>query len=75
MEHDGRCESCEMSKNNKNSGRYFMGCIQCCTRLVLSAYPDKRQAAAMLAAIERFPGAPGRAQVLESVARSLGKRP
>jgi hypothetical protein len=52
-----------------------MQCLECCTRLVLSAYPDKRQAGAMLAAIERFQGSPGRAQVLESVAQSLGKRP
>lgn len=52
-----------------------MQCLECCTRLVLSAYPDKRQAAVMLAAIERFRGSPGRAQVLESVAQSLGKRP
>jgi hypothetical protein len=52
-----------------------MQCLACCTRLVLSAYPDKRQASAMLAAIERFKNAPGREQVLASVAQILGKRP
>ena len=51
-----------------------MGCLACCTRLVLSAYPSKPHAAAMLAAIERFPENPGRERVLESVARGLEKR-
>ena len=69
------CEACLKHQANPLSGQYQFQCITCCTRLVLSAHPDKRQAAAMLAAIERFPGAPGRAQVLESVARSLGKHP
>ena len=69
------CPACQKHQTNPLCGQYQFKCLECCTRLVLSAYPDKRQAAAMLAAIERFPGAPGRAQVLESVARSLGKHP
>lgn len=52
-----------------------MQCLECCTRLVLSSHPLKHQASALLAAIERFPGNPGREQVLECVARALGKRP
>lgn len=50
-----------------------MACLACCTRLVLSARPDKRQAAAMLAAIARFEGSPSRQQVLASVASHAGK--
>lgn len=67
------CDSC--AKTNSGSiGLYTLTCLECCTRLVLSTHPDKRQASAMLAVIERMPGNPGRAQVLESVARCLEKR-
>jgi hypothetical protein len=51
-----------------------MQCLECCTRLVLSTHPSKQLAAAMLAAIERFPGNPGRERVLESVRHGLAKR-
>lgn len=68
------CESCAQTSSGA-LGLYSLTCLECCTRLVMSTHPDKRQAAVMLAAIERMPGNPGRAQVLESVARCLEKRP
>lgn len=51
-----------------------MQCLECCTRLVLTTQPDKKLASAMLAAIERVPGNPGRVAVLESVRQALTKR-
>ncbi len=69
------CQACESSKQRPLSGAYRMQCLECCTRLVLTAHPDKRQASALLAAIERCPGNPGRAAVLESVRQALTKRP
>jgi hypothetical protein len=42
---------------------------------VLTTQPEKELAKAMLAAIERCPGNPGRAAVLESVRQALTKRP
>lgn len=68
------CQACESSKQRPTSGAYRFQCLECCTRLVLSAYPNKAQASAMLAAIERFPLSPGREQVLESVRQCLEKR-
>lgn len=53
---------------------YSFRCVQCCARLVLSTHPNKRQAATMLAAIERFPENPGRDAVLECVRLELTKR-
>jgi len=47
--------------------------VQCCARLVMSTHPDRRQAAAMLAAIDRQPGNPGRAAVTECVRQMLTK--
>lgn len=46
---------------------YDLTCLDCCARLVLSARPDKAKAGAMLAVIERMPGSPARAEVLEAV--------
>lgn len=68
------CPACESFKQQRTSGAYRFQCLECCTRLVLSAYPSKGQASAMLAAIERFPLSPGREQVLESVRLCLEKR-
>lgn len=68
------CPACESSKQRPHSGVYRMQCLACCTRLVLSAHPSKPQAAALLAAIARFPGAPGREQILECVRQELTKR-
>lgn len=68
------CQACESFKQLPNSGAYRFQCLECCTRLVLSAYPSKAQASAMLAAIDRFPLSPGREQVLESVRQCLEKR-
>lgn len=46
------CQQCESSKQRQHSGAYSFKCVECCARLVLSAHPDKRQASAMLAAID-----------------------
>ena len=67
------CKQCESSKQRPHSGAYSFKCVACCCRLVLSARPDKRLAASMLAAIERFPGNPGRERILVSVAQALTK--
>lgn len=69
------CPACETAKSRKWSGMYRFQCLKCCARLVLSAHPNKRQAAVMLAAIARFPDAPGRAEVLACVAQELTKHP
>lgn len=68
------CKQCEKTKINPLAGVYSFACLECCTRLVLSAYPSKPHAAYMLAAIERFRGNPGRDKVLESVRLGLEKR-
>ena len=68
------CEACKAHDINPISGRYHFGCLQCCTRLVLSTHPNKAAAAGMLAAIARFKDAPGREQILESVRQTLMKR-
>ena len=67
------CEACTKSATNPRIGLYQFTCLSCCARLVLSAHPDKRQASAMLGAIARFKGAPGRAEILASVAQCLTK--
>lgn len=72
---DAPCPACQAAATRPLSGQYRMQCLACCTRLVLSAHPSKPQAAAMLAAIGRFPGAPGRAEILESVRQALTRRP
>ena len=67
------CSACQQTQERPHCGAYRFQCLDCCTRLVLSAYPSKPHAAAMLAAIERFPGNPGRERVLESVRHGLAK--
>ena len=67
------CTTCEIRKKSAVSVRYFMECLDCCCDLVLSARPSKLLAGAMLAAIERHPGSPGRVKVLESVRQRLEK--
>lgn len=68
------CQACDMAASRQVCGAYRMQCLQCCTRLVLSAHPEKRLAGAMLAAIARAEGAPSRADVLSSVEQELMKR-
>ena len=67
------CKSCEAYGKNPLSGQYHFSCLECCTRLVLSARPNKAAAAGMLAAIDRFPQNPGRERILESVRQALMK--
>jgi len=69
------CQQCESSKQRPHSGAYSFKCVECCCRLVLSARPDKRLAASMLAAIDRFPDNPGRERILECVRQTLTKPP
>ena len=69
-----KCQACESSKQRPHSGAYSFKCVACCARLVLSTNPNKLQAATMLAAIDRFPGNPGRDAVLECVRQELTKR-
>lgn len=68
------CSACESSRKRPHSGAYRFQCLECCTRLVLSTHPNKQAAAGMLAAIARFPDAPGRDAILESVRLCLEKR-
>jgi hypothetical protein len=51
-----------------------MTCLGCCTRLVLSAYPLRQAAAAMLAVVQRHHGRAGREQVSESGRQILARR-
>ncbi len=69
------CNSCKAHSINSLSGAYHFGCLACCTRLVLSTRPNKAAAAGMLAAIARFPGNPGREQILACVGQTLTKHP
>jgi hypothetical protein len=69
------CTACQAHAQNPLSGQYHFGCLQCCTRLVLSVRPNKHAAAGMLAAIDRFPQNPGRERILESVRQALTKPP
>jgi len=67
------CRQCTSHQTNPQSGAYSFACLACCTRLVLKTHPSKSHAAAMLAAIERFRGNPGRERVLDAVRLSLTK--
>ena len=70
----GGCASCELSKKRPMSGAYNVKCLDCCTRLVMSAYPLRQAAAAMLAVVQRHHGRAGREQVSESVRQILARR-
>ncbi len=54
-------------------GLYRAGCVECCARLVLASRPSRALAAGMLAAVARFPQAPGRSEILARVARIQGE--
>lgn len=68
------CPACASSTSPQTSGVYEAACLDCCARLVLSAHPNKRQAMALMAAIERFPMAPSRADVLARVRELLANK-
>lgn len=68
------CKSCASRKSRPISGAYNFRCPDCCAHLVWKAHPDKRQAAAMLAAIARFEHAPARELVLARVSEILALR-
>jgi len=69
------CTACQAHATNPLSGQYHFGCLLCCTRLLISTRPNKAAASGMLAAIARFPGNPGREQILASVGQTLTKPP
>lgn len=68
------CPCCALHHSRPHSGAYSLKCVECCSRLVLSAHPLKHLAAGHLEAINRFKGNPGREKVLESVRQKLEKR-
>lgn len=63
------CPVCQQLKAHPNpiSGRYNLRCVHCAARLVRSARPLRGAQEAMLAAIDRTPGAPAREQVLQAL--------
>jgi hypothetical protein len=71
------CHDCERAAQRKTLGQpsatYAAHCLDCCARLVLTASPSKQQAGALLAALVRMPGSPGRARILERVSRCRAK--
>jgi ribosomal protein L37AE/L43A len=71
------CPACEAAKL-KRSGLYHLSCLDCCARLVASAYPNRRAASAMMTVVKRHIArcAPtfGPADVTESVRQLLEKR-
>ena len=52
-------------------GVYQLQCLDCCARLVMSAHPDRRAAGMLMAAIERYKGAPAKADVVEAVRSAI----
>ena len=70
----GECLPCATFAQNPKHGGYRMQCLECCTRLVLSAYPSKPLAGAMLAAIERSKLAPSRETILQAVRAAQAAR-
>ncbi len=67
------CKNCLSFLAGETLGGYAFGCLECCARLVVSAHPSKPQAAVMLAAIARFPGAPSRGDILACAKLKLEK--
>jgi hypothetical protein len=59
------CRCCAAYACNALSGAYHLLCLPCCARLVRSARPVRAHQEAMLAVIDRQPGAPTRADVLQ----------
>lgn len=68
------CTHCESSTQRPTHGGYSFRCVQCCARLVYSAYPHKGQATVMLAAISKFREAPPRDEILAAVAALVKAR-
>ena len=52
-------------------GVYDLSCLDCCTRLVMSAHPDRPLARALMASIERNKGEPTKAAVVQSVVTAV----
>lgn len=68
------CTHCESSTQRPTHGGYSFRCVQCCARLVYSAYPHKGQATVMLAAISKFRDAPPREAILALVGELVKAR-
>lgn len=73
MASTGECEECKRARTNKYHGGYRMQCLQCCARLVASARPSRPHQEAMLAAIDRFPGAPPRQAILDCLKQTFSQ--
>ncbi|GLR26527.1 hypothetical protein GCM10007875_16170 [Limnobacter litoralis] len=56
---------------HQTPGVYKLTCLDCCVQLVASTRPSKAHAQAMLEAINRVIGSPGRARILDALAKSL----
>jgi hypothetical protein len=58
------CPECGKAATSRFHGTYDTGCLDCCVRLVASARPSRRHQEAMLYALERIPGSPGRDEII-----------
>lgn len=56
---------------DQSRGVYDLSCLDCCTRLVMTAHPNRPLARALMASIERHKGAPTKAAVVQSVAAAV----
>lgn len=67
------CDACEARGVSRwpLAGRFSLQCLRCCVALVASTHPSRVQATGMLAAIERFSGAPPRAAILAGLRDAL----
>jgi len=61
------CPWCEQHRLGRLTGRYDLGCVRCCARLVRSCRPWREAQEAMLAVIARQPGRPEKADVLAAI--------
>ena len=61
------CKACEQHRANAWSGAYFMRCVQCCARLVISARPNRLAQEAMLLCITRRQGNPSKADIINTI--------
>lgn len=61
------CEHCSAASLSPIYGGYAMSCATCCARLVASARPMRQMQEAMLYAITRRAGRPGKAEVLQAL--------
>lgn len=68
------CPQCHRAQLSERIGVYDFKCLNCCVRLTMATYPDKRLGMKQLEAIFRFRHAPPRETLLASVKQSWEKR-